>query len=98
MLFGQATYQSYRISLQWAESLTKCPLTLKPATGGYFTPQRRFCRSSQTCKTDRTVICWDIVTIIWGFENRWVHVNIYIRFIRTRPELQVKSWMVCQFH
>jgi len=73
-------------------------LTLKAATGGILPPSADFVEVRKLAKVIERQFFETLLKIIWGFENRWVYVNIYIRFIRTRPELQVKSQMVCHFH
>jgi len=72
-------------------------LTLKPATGLFYPLSTDFVEVRKLAMIERRFF-ETMLRIIWGFEYRWVHVNIYIRFIRTRPELQVKIRMVCHFH
>ena len=39
----------------------------------------------------------DIATDTPNFENRWDHVYIYVRFIKTRPEVRTTSWKKVTF-
>ena len=64
-------------------------LTLIPG-GEYFTPSTGFVIVRKFAyKIERRFVetLWQI---LWSFENRWVHVNIYFRFIRTWPEVRTK--------
>ena len=81
-------------TLFWAFTLQEAYCCLNPHTGngeGYFTPSTDFVKVRKLANKIERIFLKTLLQMLWSFKNRWVHVNIHFRFIRTWPEVRTKS-------